>query len=136
MYEFFEHTADVGIRIRAPGLEQLFAEAGEALMAFILENPLLEATGERVSFTLSAGDLEDLLHDWLGELLYVFETRHIVLGDFRVTLAGMTLTAESSAEPLDPQRHRPSHEVKAVTYHGLTVEPCDGGYLAEVVLDI
>jgi SHS2 domain-containing protein len=28
------------------------------------------------------------------------------------------------------------HEVKAITYHGLKVEPADGGWLAEVIVDI
>jgi SHS2 domain-containing protein len=28
------------------------------------------------------------------------------------------------------------HEVKAITYHGLRVERADGGWLAEVIVDI
>ena len=31
MYEFFEHTADLGLRVRAPTLDVLFAEAACAL---------------------------------------------------------------------------------------------------------
>ena len=61
---------------------------------------------------------------------------HLVLGDFRVKLRDNALTAEGWAEPLVPKRHLPSHEVKAVTYHALTVQQGDNGYLAEVVLDI
>ena len=33
-------------------------------------------------------------------------------------------------------RHRLLHEVKAITYHGLRVEPAAGGWLAEVIVDI
>src|ERR671937_22145 len=38
MYETFEHTADLGLRVRAPNLDTLFAEAAEALFAAIFED--------------------------------------------------------------------------------------------------
>ena len=36
----------------------------------------------------------------------------------------------------DRDRHILDHEVKAITYHGLKVEQNDGGWLAEVIVDI
>ena len=33
MYEVFEHTADLGIRVRAGSLAELFADAGRGLVA-------------------------------------------------------------------------------------------------------
>ena len=39
-------------------------------------------------------------------------------------------------EPLDRDRHELSHEVKAITYHGLKVEQTPEGWLAEVIVDI
>jgi SHS2 domain-containing protein len=39
-------------------------------------------------------------------------------------------------EPLDPGRHHLHGEVKAVTWHGLTVEPTDAGWRAWVLLDV
>ena len=38
MFETFDHTADLGLRIRAPDLNALFAEAGEALFAAVVED--------------------------------------------------------------------------------------------------
>ena len=38
MYETFEHTADLGLRIRAVDLNTLFAEAGQALFETIVED--------------------------------------------------------------------------------------------------
>ena len=39
-------------------------------------------------------------------------------------------------QPLDPARHSLGNEVKAITYHGLRVEPTADGWLAEVIVDI
>ena len=38
MYELFGHTADLGLRVRAPDLDTLFAEAGRGLFAMVVEN--------------------------------------------------------------------------------------------------
>ena len=54
--------------------------------------------------------------------------------DVRVGERGFHATAWG--EPRDEARHPLIHEVKAVTYHGLTVERTDGGWLAEVIVDI
>ena len=46
------------------------------------------------------------------------------------------LEGEAWGEPMDPARHEPNHEVKAITYHGLKVEKTADGWLAEVIVDI
>ena len=46
------------------------------------------------------------------------------------------LQGSAWGEALDLQRHELSHEVKAITYHGLRVEATADGWLAEVIVDI
>jgi SHS2 domain-containing protein len=136
MHEVFEHTADLGLRIRAADLETLFAEAGEALMAAVVENPAVIEPRQEVSFTVSGKDREYLLFDWLNALLYQVETEHLVFRSFRVVLTPQGLHGTARGEPLDPDRHGLGHEVKAITYHGLTVQATPDGWLAEVIVDI
>lgn len=136
MYEVFEHTADLGLRIEAPDLETLLAEAGRALFSVIVAN-LDEVQLLREKKILVAGEAHDyLLFDWLSELLYVFETEHLVLAEFVVQLTAQGVSAVARGEPLDPARHKLSHEVKAITYHGLQVERIASGWQAEVIVDI
>ena len=137
-FETFDHTADIGLRITAATLDELFAEAGKALFAVLLENPASIETSEMVELQVHAEDLAYLLADWLRELLYVFDTQHLVLGAFqvRVNERRKTLSALCSGERLDWSKHRPGTEVKAVTYHGLRVEKRRDGWIAEVILDI
>jgi SHS2 domain-containing protein len=135
MYELFEHTADLGLRVRSQDLETLFAEAAEGLFAAIAERG--EPAGDEVlQLDLRADRLEWLFFDWLAELLYVFESRRLLLGPFRVHLTGLHLAGEARCRPFDADRDRPLHEVKAITYHGLSVERDGGGWVAEVVVDI
>jgi SHS2 domain-containing protein len=136
MYETFEHTADLGLRIRAPDLDTLFAEAGQALFAVIVEDPATVQPRQRIDVWLAGEDREYLLFDWLKELLYRFDGEHLVLGRFEVHVGDGALDGTAWGEPLDPARHVLSHEVKAITYHGLRVEQTADGWLAEVIVDI
>ena len=136
MYELFEHTADLGLRATAPDLDSLFAEAGRALFAALVDNLEDVRLQTEVRLHLEGRDREYLFFDWLNELLHEFESRRTLLSDFDVRVTETGLTATARGEPVDPARHRMSHEVKAITYHGLTVEQVSNGWQAEVIVDI
>jgi SHS2 domain-containing protein len=136
MYEMFDHTADLGLRVRAPDLDTLFAEAGRALFAAIVEDLDTIEPRQEVRFELADDEREFLLFDWLKELLYQFDSQHLVFSRFEVHVGEAGLTALARGEPLDPSRHQLLHEVKAITYHGLTLEKTGEGWLAEVIVDI
>lgn len=136
MYELFDHTADLGLRIRAADLNALFAEAGLALLAALVENPDAVRDTVRVEVKLPAEDHVDLLYDWLKAILYQVNGEGMLCSRFVVHVADSGLIGEAWGEPIDPTRHELSHEVKAITYHELKVEPSEGGWLAEVIVDI
>jgi protein archease len=136
VYETFEHTADLGLRVTAPDLETLFRDAARGLVAMIAEPEPSGAPARRRELRIEAATLELLLFDWLAELLFVLDTEPVLLGAFEVELAAHRLRASASEFPFDRQRYRPLREVKAITYHGLKVEPAASGYLAEVIVDI
>ena len=136
MYEVVEHTADLGLRVRANDLNTLFAEAGKALFSVIVADLEAVVPREEVTFRLEGQTYDYLLFDWLSELGYTFDARRLVLSEFVVHVGLRGLEATARGEPLDPKRHGLGHEVKAITYHGLKVEHQAEGWLAEVLLDI
>ena len=136
MFETFDHTADLGLRIRAATLDELFVEAGLALFSAILEDPAAVRPDQQVTFSIAGTDREYLLFDWLKELLYRFDADHMLFRRFEAKVTDAGLTATTWGEPLDWDRHVLSHEVKAITYHGLTVEQTPDGWQAEVIVDI
>ena len=136
MYETFDHTADLGLRIRAPDLTTLFADAACALFATLVEDLDTVAPRQQLEVSISGSELEYLLFDWLKELLYRFEVEHLLLARFSVQVGADGLQGTAWGEPIDRQRHELAHEVKAITYHGLRVEEAPEGWLAEVIVDI
>lgn len=136
--ETFDHTADLGLRVRAGDLSDLFRAAAQGLFGIIVANPDSVQAKRTEQIALSAEDTEELLIAWLSELLFLCETKHQLYRDFDVSIQadGNSLRATVACEPIDPDRHILDHEVKAATRHGLSVRRDGPGWIAEVILDI
>jgi SHS2 domain-containing protein len=133
-YEFLEHTADATLKAYARDLNELFenaAEAFESTMVFLDE----VALGDICTIEIVSDSYENLLYDWLGELLITFEVGRFAVEKCFVRIVGLSLAIDCLDERLDPNRHRLNTEVKAVTCHNLTVTKNDI-YHAEVTLDV
>ena len=136
MYETFDHTADLGLRIRAPDLDTLFVEAAEALFSTVVEDLSTVRPDQPIEVRVKGQDREYLLFDWLKALLYHFDAEHLLFRRFEVRVGEEGIEGRAWGEPLDRARHELSHEVKAITYHGLRVEQTADGWEAEVIVDI
>ena len=136
MFETFDHTADLGLRVLAPDLNSLFVDAARGLLSILIANPEDVQPVQEVAMELVAERLDDLLFDWLNELLYRFDVKRTLFSQFDVQVGEGRLVAKAWGEPCDDQRHRLEHEVKAITYHGFKCERDATGWLAEVILDI
>jgi SHS2 domain-containing protein len=134
-FEFIDHTADAGIRVEAPTLEDLFETAGLAFTELVTSVDSIDCRVER-RFKLEEDDIETLLVSWLQELLYLLDTEDFVFARFQVTLHDFSLEATAWGEVFDPDRHMIKTEIKAVTYHQLEVVESDQGWQAQVIFDI
>lgn len=136
MYETFDHTADLGLRIRAADLDTLFVDAARALFSTVIEDLTAVEPRQQVDIELAGDELDLLLFDWLKELLYRFDAEQLVFCRFAAHVAKDKLNGTAWGESLDRARHVLEHEVKAITYHGLKVERTPDGWVAEVIVDI
>lgn len=136
--EYFEHTADLGLRVIADDPSALFRAGAEGLFGAIVADRGEVEPRESESVELQADDLADLWLGWLNELIFRSETRQRLYSRFEVAVADdlRSLRATIAGEAIDDGRHHLEHEVKAATRHGLVVERKNGGWKAEVVLDI
>jgi SHS2 domain-containing protein len=135
-FEVIEHTADVGITVRAATLRELFESAAEGMFSFVVEPGSIE---HRVWLerTVDADDLAGLLVAWLNDLLIVFNAEQIVPKTFVIDeITERRLRATVHGEPVDPARHRFRLDVKAATYHMVDVSRTDDGWSARVIFDV
>ena len=121
-FQLIEHTADTGLVAFGNNLAESFANAAYGLFSIIAE---LDGVGEVDSrrVTVTAGDVEGLLFNWLNELIYVFEVEHLLLKRFDIKeFTGHNLEADCRGEKYDVSRHQLKSGVKSATYHMLEVD--------------
>ena len=142
-FRYLDHTADLEFIAYGKSPNECFENAGCALFSAILgvgKEEILEMSGKEVKeIELEASELEILLHDWLAELLFLFDVDRMVFTYFRVGIShngGYKLTASANYESFDPDRHHIQTEVKAVTYHNMEVKQDGDLWTARVVCDI
>lgn len=136
MHEVFEHTADLGLRIKAQSLEMLLAEAGVGLFEIIAGDVGQIRPRVERAFDVPGTDPEWLLLDWTTELLAAFTVEKMLFREFAVTVHAAGLSGSARGEPYDPAAHTLAHEVKAVTQHELAVHKTPTGWEATLVVDI
>jgi SHS2 domain-containing protein len=135
-FEYFDHDADVGIRIHGASLPDLFLAGAQAVMGWIGSAPSpAQAVQETVS--LEAERLDDLLVRWLQEVLYLFHQRHAYLtGAESIEFRDGGVIAVVNASVWGDAHAAAYQEIKAVTYHQLEVCREGSGWSARVILDI
>ena len=138
-YRLLEHTADLGVAVRADSLDELLAESVAALTDCLTRLERIEETESR-SLELAAADVEQALVALLTEVVVLFETVGLVFAAAQVTAESdgeeVRLSADLVGEPFDLERHGLKTLIKAVTYHGLKIERVGSGWEAQIVFDI
>jgi SHS2 domain-containing protein len=130
-FEEIPNTADWAMRVWAPNLPALFAEAAHGMNSLSgaqsAHAPLVLRT-----FNANAFDAESLLVAFLSELVYLAEQEHLVFDDFTVDINGSTLKIILSGAPLLSI----DKSIKAVTYHNLHILKTEFGFQVEIVFDV
>jgi len=138
-YEYLEHTADLFFRSYGKNLGECYTNAARAMFSALVDSHSVDPVIKRTLF-LEANDLPALMHDYLSEILFLFETEGMVFRDFDVSVeqkgAINKLSATLSGEKFNKKKHIILTDIKAVTYHDLKVEEQKGQWVAEVLCDI
>ena len=128
--------ADFEFEATASTLPELFGVCAQALFGVMTDLSKV-APREMLKFALAADTREDLLFAFLAELIYIKDVHGIFLKDFKVSIIDeFKLECQAAGEHIDNEKHEILTDVKAVTYHKLTVRRAEDGYTAHVILDL
>ncbi|MFH1199386.1 MAG: archease [Candidatus Omnitrophota bacterium] len=135
-YEIFEHTADIGLRIRAKSLEELFKNAGLAVFEVSTKRQYVRnKTHTEIFIKLQAEDLEELFVTWLNELLSLSSAKGLVFHNIKISKL-VDFNLEAMVTGSDIGNFQVHNEIKAATYHQLRVEKTGDEWVADVILDV
>lgn len=134
-YRIGNHPADLELWIRGRSREEIFINAAWGMLDYTA--PVVtpgEPTSRQIHLT--ASDPEELLVIWLNELLFLLETAEICFREITITnLTDREICASLGGVKLHPEDER-GPEIKAATYHQLSIRETNDGWEGHVILDL
>ena len=134
-YTLIEHTADIGVEASGKNLKEAFENLAVGMFAIITDDSRIENRIKKEIVLPRDSDTEQLVIDWLSELLYLSDVSGLVFGKFQVSLNDQ-LEARVWGEPYSRHKHGYGAEIKAVTYHLLSVTNTKKGVTIRVLFDV
>ncbi len=130
-YEEMAHTADWALRVWAPDLVELLRQSMQGMQKLM---GIQVAAGGRQPKTLahSALDGESLLVWFLNEILYWNLVERVACVELELTLDGLRLVGIARCAPIQSL----TKEIKAVTFHNLSILKKDEFFETTIVFDV
>ena len=139
-YRILPHTADGKFQAFGETLEEAFANAALATASLMWDWTKVERK-VRFAVRVRGRDLEQLLVKFLGEVIYLMETRRFLLAG----VSGLKIEQDDGSYRIEAtfhgdeisMRYEIFGDVKAVTYSEMRIEDGDCGVCTvQVVLDM
>jgi len=135
-YQIIDHTADLGIIVQGTDEKNLFIRAAQAMTDLMVEGDISKKTVIK-DVSLKGEDFPDLMVRWLGEVLYLFEGEKLIVNSIEIKfISPIKLKSALTLTSYDPEHHQVKREIKAVTYHQISVDQVNDGWEARVMFDI
>ena len=136
LYTIFDHTADLGVEIYGKNEEELFCNAAFALFDIMTDISLVHVRGEW-EVSAEGGDLEELLVNFLREILYMCNGEGLLLKEFVISeMNNFHVKGTAKGEPFVHDRHCMNIEIKAITYHRVEIKKPPGTWIGRVIFDV
>ena len=135
-YRIFEHTADLGVEIYGTDEGDLFRNAAIALFDIMTDRRRVHRREKR-EIVVEGGDREELLINFLREVLYLYNGEEWLLRDCVISDMGSCyLRVAARGERFVHGRHTINVEIKAVTYHQTQIRRSSEGWVGRVICDV
>jgi len=129
-----DHSGDIGIEAHGADVSALLTNLTHGLFSLLYRgkvSPVVER-----ALRVESQSTEDLLVDWLNEVIAITGARGEAFGFVSVDTDGLVAQGVLRGEQIDPSRHEPRFDVKAATYHGLLFDHDGPDMRARVIFDL
>lgn len=139
MYKIIDKSGDIGIKVSEKKLEDALKNLALATYDLITDIKKIKPVS-KCRIKLSGDSMENLVVNFLNELIYNFEVKRFCGRKVEISLLKKSpiynLKTTISGEKFDVLRHTRKFLLKAATYHDLKIENKNGKWTIEVIFDI
>lgn len=135
-YRVTPHHSELAVKVFGSSQVELFQNSGWALFDVTTDIEKIE-TKECVPLEVEGTDRDDLLVNWVRELLYLYQGSGYLLKEFRISELGDKLVkAEACGEKIDPDRHEIKKEIMAIAYDKSRMAKTGDQWTAQLIFEV
>jgi SHS2 domain-containing protein len=135
-YRITKHHTELAVRITGSSQADLFANSAFALFDVMTDVAAINIK-ESISLEVEGNDRDDLMVNWMRELLYLYQSSGYLLKEFKIGQVKDTIVkAEVCGEKIDPDRHEVKQEIASVAAHKSRMEKTGNQWIAQVIFEL
>jgi SHS2 domain-containing protein len=135
-YRLMTRHSELAVRVVGNSQADLFANSAYALFDVMTDLEKIEVK-ERVPLEVEGADRDDLMVNWMRELLYLYQGSGYLLKEFQIHEVKDTFVkADVCGEKIDPDRHDIKKEITAVAYHQSRMEKTGNQWTAQLIFEV
>ena len=135
-YRVTTRQSELAVKVTGGSQADLFANSAFALFDVISDVEKIEIK-ERLPLEVEGADRDDLLVNWMRELLYLYQGSGYLLKEFVIReVKDTSVKAEVCGEKVDPDRHEIKQEIAAVAYHQSRMTKTGNQWTAQLIFEV
>ena len=134
-FKFLEHTADIKFQAYGKNLNEVFENSAYAMLNVLSESKIKSKIKKNIH--VKGRDLENLLYNFIEELLFLFDSENFILSKIRkikIDKKNFKLKAEITGDK--SSNYKINLGIKAVTYNEMFVKKMKDKWVSQVVIDV
>ncbi len=135
-YRLTTRQSELAVKVAGGSQADLFANSAFALFDVMSDVEKIEIK-ERLPLEVEGADRDDLLVNWMRELLYLYQGSGYLLKEFVIReVKDTSVKAEVCGEKVDPDRHEIKQEIAAVAYHQSRMTKTGNQWTAQLIFEV
>jgi len=138
-FRYLDHMADIIVEACGRSLNEAFENSGLALVNIMFGIDEV-VTKKAMRIDVQGRDIESLLYCWLEKILLLLLVDEFIPSEFDANISmeksSILLTGIARGENIDLRRHIYHIEVKAITYHEMSIMQEKNNFTIRYIVDL
>jgi SHS2 domain-containing protein len=136
-YRITKHQSELAVKVVGDSQADLFASSAYTLFDVMVADLDKVDCKEHIPLEVEGTDRDDLMVNWMRELLYLYQGSGYLLKEFQIREVKDTIVkAEVSGEKIDPDRHEIKQEIAAIAFHKSRMDKTGNQWMAQVIFEV
>jgi len=136
-YRITKHQSELAVKVVGASQADLFANSAYTLFDVMVADLDKVDCKDHIPLEIEGADRDDLMVNWMRELLYLYQGSGYLLKDFQIREVKDTIVkAEVAGEKIDPDRHEIKQEIAAIAFHKSRMDKTGNQWTAQVIFEV